>query len=104
AVLGALFGRKRLSATTLSRAGTAVRGVGRSREQEQDVGRAEENLEAVERELKELEDELEAEVAALAGRFDPAAEALEPVPLKPKKADVEVHRLALAWVPEGMLP
>ncbi len=99
AVVGVLLGRRRLSATTLSRAGTAARGVGRSYEQGQDVERAEENLEAVEREKKELEADLAAEVASLEERFDPAAEALEPVPLKPRKADVEVHRLVLAWVP-----
>jgi hypothetical protein len=99
AVLGALFGRKRLSATTVSRAATAARGLGRSRQEAADVERAQANLRAVEEELAALEAALAAEVEALQGRFDAASEPLEPLPLKPRKADVEVHRLALAWLP-----
>jgi hypothetical protein len=99
AVLGAVFGRKRLSVATLSRAGSAARGVGRTVQEGEDVERAEENLRAVEAELRQLESELAAEVEALGGRFDAAAETLEPLALKPRKADVEVHRLALAWLP-----
>ena len=41
----------------------------------------------------------EAWTARFQGRFDAASEPLEPLPLKPRKADVEVHRLALAWLP-----
>ena len=39
-VIGALLGRKAVSASTLGRATTAVRGVGRSVKESQDVGRA----------------------------------------------------------------
>ena len=41
-VLGALFGRKTLSATNIGKATTAARGMGRAYEQSQDVGRAQE--------------------------------------------------------------
>ncbi len=102
AVLGALFGRKRLSMTTVSRAATAARGLGRTRQEAADVERAQQNLRLAEQELTALESELAAEVEALQGRYDAAAEPLEPVPLKPRKADVEVRRLALAWLPTAL--
>jgi Skp family chaperone for outer membrane proteins len=98
-VLGALFGRKTLSKTNLSKVGSAVRGVGRSLQESKDVEHAEENLEALRAEEKELNAALEAEVAALEARFDPAAETLETVALKTKKSDVEVRTVLLAWAP-----
>jgi hypothetical protein len=98
-VLGVLFGRKTLSKTNLTKVGTAVRGVGRSLQEGKDVAHAEENLEALQAEEKELNAALEAEVAALEARFDPTAEALETVAIKPKKADIEVRTVLLAWAP-----
>src|SRR6185295_3673791 len=46
-LLGAFLGRKAVSATTLSRAATAVRAVGRSRKESEDVEHATESVEAV---------------------------------------------------------
>ena len=100
-VLGALFGRKKLSATNLRRVSSAGRSVGRIFKEGEDVGRAEENVEAVKSEIAELQAQLEAEVAALQERFDPQAEPLETVALKPKKTDVEVKLVTLAWAPYG---
>jgi hypothetical protein len=37
------------------------------------------------------------EVDALEGRFDPLKEELETVALKPRKSDVEVRWVGLAW-------
>jgi hypothetical protein len=98
-VLGALFGRKRLSSATVSRASTAVRGFGRSVEQRQDVGRAEQTLAAERAKLADLEARCAEEAAALAARFDPQALALETFAVKPRRTDVEIRRLTLAWAP-----
>ncbi len=98
-VLGVLFGRKKLSSTTISRASTAARGVGRSLEQRQDVGRAEETLAAEQEETAALEARCAEEVAALAERWDPARLTLESFTVKPRRADVEVRSVALAWAP-----
>lgn len=95
AVLGMFFGRRR----SLSSAGSAVRGVGRTFQERQDVSRAEENIEALQKQLADLNAELEAEVHNLEERFDPQVGELEPVSLKPKKTDVEVRYLTLAWAP-----
>lgn len=100
AVLGALFGRKTLSYSTVSRAGRAMRNVGRTFEQRQDVTHAEENLESLKRQLAALNAELEAEIDRLEERFNPEAEELEVLALKPRRKDVEVRFLTLAWAPK----
>jgi hypothetical protein len=98
-VLGALFGRKRASATTVGRATTAARSVGRAAKEREDVQRAEENVAAVDAKIEELNAELAAEIASLDAGADPASLALDEVTIRPKKADVTVTRLALAWTP-----
>jgi len=101
AVLGALFGRKTLSVTNISKAGTAMRSAGRTLQERQDVTQAAETVEALNQQLAALSAEAESEVAALQARFDPQKEQLETLSLKPrKKADVETRLLTLAWAPQ----
>ncbi|HVS66637.1 MAG TPA: DUF87 domain-containing protein [Thermoanaerobaculia bacterium] len=98
-VLGALLGRKRLSATNVNRAGTAIRGVGRSRKEAEDVDLAEERLEDLLEKRKELERELEAELAELrAHTVSPAELRIEEVEVRPLKGDLAVEDVCLAWV------
>jgi DNA helicase HerA-like ATPase len=99
-LLGALVGRKALSSTSLHRAGTALRGFSRSGKEAADVGRAAETLELRRSRLDELAAEAEREAADLAARYDPTRVELATVTLKPRKSDVEVRRVLLAWVPE----
>jgi hypothetical protein len=98
-ILGALFGRKKLSSTNVGRAGTAARGVGRSMKESQDVARAEENIEAIRHQMADLDAEFQADVAATTGKFDPATEELETIALRPRKADISVRVLAVGWAP-----
>ena len=99
-LLGALVGRRKLSATSLHRAGTSLRGFSRSGKEAADVERAEETAELRRAEVAELEAEAEREAAELAARHDPARAEVETLSLAPRKSDVEVRRLVLAWVPE----
>jgi hypothetical protein len=99
-VLGALFGRKTLSASTLGRATTAARGVGRTMKESQDIGLAQESLEAMRQQKADLEAQVQTEVNALGGAMDPLTEALDRVTLKPKRTDLSVQLVALAWAPE----
>ncbi len=94
AVLGMFFGRRRSPVTAVA---TAARGVGRSFQERQDVGRADETIGALQKQLDDLNAQLEQEVVALQQRFDPAAGELETVSLKPRKTDVETRMLVLAW-------
>lgn len=98
-LLGAFTGRKIVSAASASRAATAARSVGRSIKEGQDVERAEENVGAVQAQLRELDLQFQSEVEALEARSDPDAQELETSTLKPKRANVTVNLLALAWAP-----
>ncbi len=96
AVASMFFGRR---GSSFGRATSAARGVGRVFQERKDVEHAEENLESLQRQLADLNADLEAEIARLDERFDPEAEALETVALKPRRQDVEVRFFTLAWAP-----
>jgi hypothetical protein len=99
AILGAVLGRKTVSATTLGRATTAARGAGRVLKERQDTGRARETVEALQQQIAEIEAEVEAQLAQLEQREDPLASPLETVAIKPRKTDITVRLCALAWAP-----
>jgi hypothetical protein len=98
-ILGAFTGRKLASAANVGRAATAVRAAGRISGKNQDVSQAEETLQALKTKQDELNAQFEAEVDALDEISRPEAHQLEPVEIKPKKADLTVTRLALVWTP-----
>jgi len=64
------------------------------------VARAAETVAAVDKQLADLNAELETEVDHLQDRFDPEAGELEVLGLKPRKSDVVVRFLTLAWAPK----
>jgi hypothetical protein len=98
-VLGAIFGRKAASVGTVGRAGTAARGVGRTMKESQDVARADENIQALQKQLADLDAQFQSETGAISGRIDPTTEPLETIAIRPKKTDVTVRALALGWTP-----
>jgi hypothetical protein len=97
-VLGALFGRKAVSAGTIGRATTTARGMGRSRKEAADVKRAEESVAAVRGQIADLEARIAEEVHAIAERMD-ADLAFDRVTLAPKRGQVSVQFVALGWDP-----
>ncbi|MHB9149310.1 MAG: ATP-binding protein [Thermoleophilia bacterium] len=98
-LLSAFTGRKKLSATTLGRATTAARGVSRSLDQTGDVDRAAETVNAKLQQKKDLDAAFEAEVASLQERLDASALPLTTLSVKPRKSDVDVALVGLAWLP-----
>ena len=98
-ILGAFMGRKTISATTIGKATTAIRGAGRAIKESQDVGQAQENMQALQQQLADLEAQFKAETDALAAATDPLNEKLDTLSLKPTKANIAVKLVALAWVP-----
>jgi hypothetical protein len=98
-VLGALLGRKAVSATNIGRATTAARGAGRTVQQAGDIARAKEDVAAIDAQIAALEGELQAELDQRAAAADPLTEKLEALSLRPKKSDVSVRFVALAWAP-----
>ncbi len=97
AILGMLLGRKRLSVTSASRMGTALRRAGRSREQAADVTRAQESAERIDQQMAELNAELQREVDALGDSYDAQREELESVDVRPKRSDIRIHFVAVGW-------
>jgi hypothetical protein len=98
-LLGAFTGRKLASSTNLGRATTAMRGVSRSMQQQSDVGRAKDTVDAYQKQLEDLNAQFETESQALESRIDPGTEALESVIVKPRKADIDVQLVSLVWMP-----
>ena len=99
AILGAFLGRKAVSATSATRFGTAVKSAGRMRKESMDVARAQEMASAVKQEIAELDERLQAEIDGLESTFDPAAEELEEIMLKPKSTDIALEVFGLTWLP-----
>ncbi|HUE71687.1 MAG TPA: DUF87 domain-containing protein [Pirellulaceae bacterium] len=98
-ILGAMFGRKLMSSTNLTRAASSMRAAGRAVQQRQDVAQASESVEAVQQRLAALEAEFQAEAAKLQAGFDAATLELEEIAVQPKKTDVTVGEVALVWEP-----
>jgi hypothetical protein len=97
-LLQAFMGRKAVSASTIGKATSAIRGAGRVIKDAKDVGRAEDNVAAIDRQIAELEALFQAEVGKLAATFE-AQEPLDRLVLKPAKSQIAVKLVALAWVP-----
>jgi hypothetical protein len=99
AILGAVLGRKTVSATSANRVGTAVRKAGRARQQSQDVDRAREKLLAVEQKIQSLEARFQAEVEDLEDAYDAQMEQLECRQVRPRATDIHISRMGLGWLP-----
>ncbi|MFM7413228.1 MAG: ATP-binding protein [Planctomycetota bacterium] len=99
AVVGALFGRKKISATTIGRAATSMRSASRATRQQADVAHAEESLATLEERQRLLEDEIELDLERIRLESGPDSIALEEIDVPARKTDIAVDEVALAWVP-----
>ncbi len=99
AVLGALLGRKAVSVSSVTRAGSAVRKAGHAARQSADVRRAEETVDHIRKQIAELEARVAAEVAALETLHDAHAEALEEITIRPRAGDISVRFFGIGWLP-----
>jgi hypothetical protein len=98
-LLGALFSRKAASASSVGRATTAARGMSRTAREKGDIGSAEVALRIARDELMALERAFQEDAAELGSLPEPEALGLIEVPVRPRKADTLVERVALIWVP-----
>ena len=96
-LLGAMLGRKTVSASTLGRATTAARGVSRTMKESADVKRAAETVEGLQQQIVALEAELAEQVAAIEASM--TAGPLQSLTIAPKKAGIAVQLVAVVWVP-----
>lgn len=93
-LLGAVLGRRsaRSASSSLRRVRMSSSAAARAEEAEGD-------LERLEAEAAELEAELREEVAEISARWDASALELEEEVVTPRRADVDVTGVAIAWVP-----
>ncbi len=99
AILGAVLGRKKLSSSTASKMGTAIKTAGSARKEAQDVERAKQTADKVKSDIAALNKQLEEEVAELDTSFDAQAEELDEIVVRAKSTDIHVAVTGLAWLP-----
>ncbi len=95
-ILGAILGRK---ASHIGRATTSARGASRAYYEKMDIQRAQQQVEQAKSKLDDMDRQLQAEADRLGSAFDPAAETLQSVILRPKKKDIAIQWSGLLWLP-----
>jgi hypothetical protein len=98
-LLGALFGRKAVKSSTIGRATTTMRGVGRAAREKQDIATAKKEVEVIRQKLQAMEEEFKAEVAEVREEFRPEDLDLTEIHIRPRKGDIMVGNFAVLWMP-----
>jgi hypothetical protein len=99
AILGALLGRKRLTSSSATRVGSAIKTASSAQKEAADVARAKQTASKVKKDIAALNQELETEVAELDTAFDAQSEELSEVVIRAKSTDIHVAITALVWLP-----
>jgi hypothetical protein len=99
AILGALLGRKRLTSSSATRVGSAIKTASGAQKEAADVARAKQTASKVKKDIAALNQELETEVAELDTAFDAQSEELSEVVVRAKSTDIHVAITALVWLP-----
>ncbi len=99
AILSAVLGRKKLSSSTASKMGTAIRTAGGARKEAQDVERARQTMAKVEADIAALNQQLEEEIANLDTAFNAQTEELSEIVVRAKSTDINVAITGLVWLP-----
>jgi hypothetical protein len=77
----------------------AAKAAGKAAQERSQVSQAGESLDNRMRKRAELEADFEEEVQELGGALRPEAVALLPMPIRPRKGDITVEQVVLAWAP-----
>lgn len=98
-LLGALMGRRIVSAGNINRAASTMRSASRIGKEQEDVERAGESLEVLKARLAELDQQFNDEAASLQGSLDPASVGIERTRIAPRKSDIAIGAVGLCWSP-----
>ena len=98
--MGALLGRKKVSATSVRSAGTSIRSMGRTSKEKADIARAKQELEELNAKLEEMDKEFQADLEAVKTKYDVDNLEIEELSLSPRKSDISVERMAVLWIPD----
>ena len=97
AIFSALLGRKKISATSVSRMGTAVKSTTRAMKSGEGITQAEETLQSVEAQLEAIQLELEQEMEKIIEEYDLQDEIFEEVQIRTTSTNITIHLIGLAW-------
>ncbi len=98
-IFGAIFGRKVLSQKNIGRASSTARRAGRVARKRQDVQQARDTLDTLLQQRTELEQQIADDVAHLDATLGADRLQLERLQVRPRKSDVVVEPVTLAWMP-----
>ncbi|MEA3412168.1 MAG: ATP-binding protein [Pseudomonadota bacterium] len=98
-ILGALFGRKTVSAGSIGRAASTARRAGRVGRERDDVERAVERLEQSSQKLEAMGQEFEEAVDELGTKWTFTEDRISELIVRPRKTDTTIDRVGLLWVP-----
>ena len=97
AVLGAFFGRKALSSTTITRTAGGIRKAGQVAKEKGDVQRAQAAASEIESQIQQLNNDQTEELEKLVSEYDPLLIETETFAIKPRRSDIFDIRLCLLW-------
>ena len=100
-IFGVLLGRKKISGSTISKAGTAVRSAGKVIKESGDISRAKQNLIRLNDQLIDLQDKLQDEIDLLDEKFDQSSDNIEVIKIRPRKTNISVKLFNFVWIPIG---
>ena len=95
-LLGAVFGRRMGGLSTARRASSAAKGVSRTLRERGDIGRAQDEVEAVQHQIAALDEEYRVALDDLGREMDREPE-LDVVRIRPRKTDLSVAELRFVW-------
>jgi len=98
-LLSSFLGKKKVSASSVGKATTAIRGASRALKESGDVERSKETVEALNAQLEKLEEDFRTDTESLSERYDPDLQTLETVSLRPLKQNIQIRVMTLAWLP-----
>ena len=93
-----MLGRKTFSKTNVGRATSAAKAANRAVKQRGDVGKAGRFDAALEK-FTDLEIEIQEEIENIKANGSPELLKVEPIALAPRKADITIEQVVLAWTP-----
>lgn len=100
AIASVLMGGKALSSSSVSKAGSVMRGASSASKEKGDISRAEEQLKDYQTDLEEIHDEMEEQILSLEDKLSIDNLKIESFRVAPKKTNIETVWRGILWVPQ----
>jgi len=98
-ILGAILGRKTVSATNARRASSGVRSISRAGKERGDISRAQDNLADLKVDWEDMEEKFNRDVEDVEDKLNVDDLELEPLIIRPRKGDLDVQKFMIVWLP-----